>query len=116
MFCPSCGTEIFNPDAVVCLNCGGAIKQNIIVVQSKSPVLAAILSFLVCGLGQWYNGQFGKGVIYLIIALVCGSTMAIGIGFLLAPLWWVFSIADAYITAGKINRGEPADGFLNLRE
>jgi hypothetical protein len=31
----------------------------------RSPILAAILSLIVAGLGQIYNGQIGKGVIFI---------------------------------------------------
>lgn len=62
------------------------------------PWLAAALS-LICGLGQFYNGQVVKG-----FALLCGaavwvaaivllrSSLAVGIAF----LWWVYAIVDAY--------------------
>ncbi len=37
--------------------------------QTKSPEIAAILSFLINALGQIYNGQVGKGLLILTIQL-----------------------------------------------
>lgn len=31
----------------------------------KDPGIAAVLSFFVTGLGQIYNGQIGKGILYI---------------------------------------------------
>ena len=79
--------------------------------KNKNPVLALILSLLICGLGQTYNGQlFPKGVVYLIAMLV--------LVFLFWPLSiivWIIGMWDAYKTAVKINRGEDAHNFVNLR-
>lgn len=51
----------------------------------RSPILAAILSLIVAGLGQIYNGQIGKGVIS-IIQLINGALTAVLIGWLLLPV------------------------------
>jgi len=64
-----------------------------------SPVLALILSFLIPGLGQFYTGQFVKGVLLFLGAVVFGllSTSIIGIPFLL--IIWLYSMYDAYTAA-----------------
>lgn len=36
----------------------------------RSPILAAILSLILSGLGQIYNGQITKGVIFIVIQLI----------------------------------------------
>lgn len=59
--------------------------------QQKSPVLAGILSFLLGGLGQIYNGQVGKGLLIFFTS------------WLIIP--WIYGIIDAYRTANKINEG-----------
>ena len=46
----------------------------------RNPILAAILSLIVAGLGQIYNGQIGKGVIFIIIQLINGVLTAVLIG------------------------------------
>ena len=52
----------------------------------RNPVLAAILSLIVAGLGQIYNGQIGKGVIFIVIQLINGALTAVLIGWLLLPI------------------------------
>ena len=60
--------------------------------KQKSPILAAILSFIIGGMGQVYNGQAGKGL------LIFFTT------WLIIP--WIYGIIDAYKTADRINTGE----------
>ncbi len=39
----------------------------------RNPVLAAILSLIVAGLGRIYNGQIIKGVVFIVIQLINGA-------------------------------------------
>ncbi len=50
-----------------------------------SPGIAAVLSFLIPGLGQAYNGQVGKGVLFLL-------------GWVLV-IPWALAVMDAYYSA-----------------
>ena len=62
------------------------------------PWLAAALS-LICGLGQFYNGQAVKGMVLLGGAAAIVMAIAVLQSFLaivIAPLWWVYAIVDAY--------------------
>jgi type II secretory pathway pseudopilin PulG len=59
-----------------------------------SPSLAAVLSFCLAGLGQFYNGQPGKGAAIFLTS------------WLIVP--WVIGIFDAYNVAKKIRAGETA--------
>jgi len=119
-YCPECGKELQNPNAVVCPSCGEALGKAAVSQsggagpKQKEEFLAVALSFFVPGLGQLYNGQVGKGVAYFIIAIVFLCMTLIVIGALLYLIWWLVSMVDAYTTAGKINRGEPADDFINF--
>ncbi|NHM26936.1 hypothetical protein G7K71_08060 [Desulfofundulus sp. TPOSR] len=70
----------------------------------KNPGLAAVLSFLVCGLGQIYNGQIGKGIGLFVAAGISGLLCTVVIGFILLPVVWLYGIYDAYKTAERINR------------
>jgi TM2 domain-containing membrane protein YozV len=97
----------------------------------KSPGLAFLFSFLYPGIGQFYNGQIGKGVTMTIMgttALVTGAVCAAnaveesyGYGgyyettdetmLLIASTayvvyfgTWLWSFIDAPVSAGKINR------------
>lgn len=97
--CAHCGKGVCSECAVevggefYCKDCvakrvggGGTVKE------ARSPVLAAILSFFISGLGQVYNGQVGKGILIFLF------------GWLIIP--WIIGVIDAYRVAVKINNGE----------
>jgi TM2 domain-containing membrane protein YozV len=63
---------------------------------NKSPGVALVLSFLICGVGQMYNGQVGKGVLMLI---GCIFLWFIFLGWII----WIWSMVDAYQTAKRMN-------------
>jgi TM2 domain-containing membrane protein YozV len=69
----------------------------------RNPILAAILSLIVAGLGQIYNGQIGKGVIFIIIQLINGALTAVLIGWILLPIVGLWAMIDAYMTAKHNN-------------
>ncbi len=75
-------------------------------VERKSPGIAAVLSFLVIGLGQIYNGQILKGLIMLTVAILCGITI---VGLVVSFCIWLYGIFDAYGTAKRMNwsKGHP---------
>ncbi|KAF5083371.1 zinc ribbon domain-containing protein [Methanobacterium aggregans] len=106
-FCFNCGEEI-SKLAEICPNCGVRLmepEKNVIVPQ-KNAALAAVLSFLVVGLGQIYNGQVGKGILLLVGAIISGILMFIVIGVVTWLIIWIYAIYDAYNTANKINSGD----------
>lgn len=69
----------------------------------KSAGLAAILSFLFCGLGQLYNGEIGKSVAFLAAGIFGGLLICILIGWIILPVIWIVGIIDAYQSAERIN-------------
>lgn len=69
----------------------------------KNPTLAAILSFLINGLGQVYNGQIGKGILIFVVQIINVLLMSIVIGFITTPIVWIWSIYDAYKVATRLN-------------
>jgi TM2 domain-containing membrane protein YozV len=69
----------------------------------RSPLIAAVLSLIVAGLGQIYNGQIGKGTIFIVIQLINGALTAVLIGWLLLPLVGLWAMIDAYTTAKRNN-------------
>lgn len=87
--CSDCQVEI--KGEVYCKECL-AIKMSKEKKEERSPALAAILSFIIGGLGQIYNGQFGKGILIFFTS------------WLIFP--WIIGIFDAYKTAKKINEGK----------
>ena len=104
-FCSNCGAEI-DARAEICPKCGVRVAPPpTVVAERKSEGLAAVLSFLFVGLGQIYNGQIGKGILFIVVGVVAVLSMLILIGFLLYPLFWIYNIYDAYSTAKEINAG-----------
>ncbi len=65
--------------------------------QERIPVLAGALSLLVPGLGQFYNGEVGKGVMLLFSCLFLWV-------FLLFWIVWIWSVIDAYMVAEQSNQ------------
>jgi TM2 domain-containing membrane protein YozV len=67
----------------------------------KSPGIAAVLSALIPGIGQFYNGDFLRGIFWLIIT----PGLWIGSGGLLGWICHVIAAFTAYSRAQKRNRG-----------
>ena len=68
-------------------------------LKDKNPTLAAILSLLIVGVGQFYNNQIGKGLLMMIGAIILVSATA---NEGAALLWFavaVWSVVDAYRVA-----------------
>ncbi len=117
MFCPACGTSN-NDSARFCHSCGGAIAVEAApqpaqtvrgaaaptpapptatsvapsATTQKSPGLALVLSLLIVGLGQFYNGDWKKGLAMLGGAIILGPLTA-GVAWLGLAIW---SMIDAY--------------------
>lgn len=73
-------------------------------VEQKSAGVAAVLSALLNGLGQIYNGHILKGIMFIIIQALNGFLTAILIGYIFLPIIWIICVFDAYRSAQKINR------------
>ncbi|MFZ4451463.1 hypothetical protein [Salibacterium aidingense] len=69
----------------------------------KNAGLAAVLSAIWCGLGQIYNGQIGKGVLFMIIQFINALLMFVLIGLITYPIFWIYGMVDAYKKAEKLN-------------
>jgi len=101
MDCPKCGS-INKDSSRFCVKCGKILStsgSNNTTVTSKpkrkDPVIAAVLSVLIVGLGQFYNGQNKKAFIMLFTAIILGL-LSYSVG------WWilvVISAIDAYRVA-----------------
>jgi TM2 domain-containing membrane protein YozV len=69
----------------------------------KSPGVAAVLSFLIQGLGQIYNGQILKGLILVVLQAINVALMNVLIGFITYPIVLVYAVYDAYRVAERKN-------------
>jgi len=116
MFCSACGTNN-DTAAKFCRACGVALgTASAAAAQSepetmrgsgerrpgavhhpsgKNPVVAALLSAVIVGVGQFYNGDMKKGAVMLLGAVLLGAATA-GVAWLALAIW---SAIDAYQVA-----------------
>jgi TM2 domain-containing membrane protein YozV len=66
----------------------------------KNPGIAAVLSAIIPGIGQFYNGDFWRGIFWLIVT----PGLWIGSGGLLGWIFHVISAVTAYNRANWHNR------------
>ena len=86
-------------------------------MPTKSSGLAAILAFLIPGLGHIYLGKITEGIIFMILAVaiwvlagfaIVVSLLIFGIlgfviGLILYFIFWAWQIYDAYNKANEYN-------------
>jgi TM2 domain-containing membrane protein YozV len=87
---------------------------------TPNPVLAAVLGFIP-GVGAFYNGQFTKGFLHLIVfaVLVSMSDHVSGVFGLFVFAWIIYQVFDAYHTARARRDGDAVPdpiGFNDLSE
>ena len=121
-FCSNCGFEM--PKATkFCPECGNATSMVPQVANSttatvlrsdKSPGLAALLSFLIIGLGQVYLGLTKKGIILFVLAIISGILIFVLIGWIIWVLVWVYAIYDAYNSGEKMRNGIEVEDTLDF--
>jgi TM2 domain-containing membrane protein YozV len=82
-------------------------------VKKKNPIVSAMLSLVVAGLGQIYNGQIGLGILYFCLVWTIPQVVLVAMPKLVAYIaviealqiiTQVYVIYDAYTGAGKINQ------------
>lgn len=75
MFCSKCGKEI-NDEAVVCIHCGCAVKNNSDITTNEEHdwLVAMLLCWFLGGFGahRFYSGHIGTGIVQLITLGGCG--------------------------------------------
>ena len=102
MICPKCN-KIHDDTVNFCSETGerifitGKRKKIRQYAIEKKPVFAFILSLLIVGLGQVYNGDYKKGIFMFLCALFF-SFLSIGFVWFLFAIW---SAIDAYKVAKK---------------
>jgi len=69
----------------------------------RNPIIAAVLSLIVAGLGQIYNGQITKGVLFIVAQIINGALLYVAIGFVTMPLVGLWAVIDAYLVAKRSN-------------
>ncbi len=69
----------------------------------RRPILAAILSLFLSGLGQIYNGEVTKGVVFIVVQIINAALTTVLIGFVLMPIVGLWATIDAYLVAKRNN-------------
>lgn len=124
-FCPSCGAPLQNENAGHCTNCGAAITaqpaqappvaqpmaQQYAIQSQKNPIIAVILCFFFPGLGQVYNGDLKRGIMF-----IAGQFIGSLLLFIPGLIVWVYAMYDAYTTANKMNAGQVPYAETNITE
>ncbi len=78
---------------------------------AKNPGTAAVLSLLIPGVGQFYNGDFLRGLFWLIVT----PGLWIGSGGLLGWICHVIASITAYRRASLHTSGLPASPSASAR-
>ncbi|AKB79655.1 hypothetical protein MSHOH_3172 [Methanosarcina horonobensis HB-1 = JCM 15518] len=71
--------------------------------KRKNPVIAALLSLIIPGLGQVYAGDLYKGLALFAALVVSLCLIALIIGFFTFFATWIFAVSDAYKMVKKQN-------------
>jgi TM2 domain-containing membrane protein YozV len=123
-FCRDCGAVI-DADAEICPGCGvrqrdpprSSLDSTLEdVTEGGNPFVAGALSALVPGLGQLYNRELRRGIVFLVAGLVAGFSVIFVLGIVLYPVVWLYAIYDAYTRADlraaerRADSGEPTTG------
>ena len=61
-----------------------------------------MLSGLLMGLGQAYNREIAKAVVFIILYAISIFLTFFIIGFITTPILWIWSMVDAYRSSQKI--------------
>jgi TM2 domain-containing membrane protein YozV len=82
--------------------------------RHKIPLLAALLSALVCGLGQVYNGRVVRGIVLFLLTYLIGGiggvlgSLTFGLGMIpfavVVFCLWVYGIFNAWADCRRNNR------------
>jgi hypothetical protein len=122
VFCPFCRGQFQMPAPLAIVSTAGAAPHHAtdrVLRPLNSPGLAAVLSFFYCGLGQIYNGDFAKGLLFLLLYSTCYAASVASVWiplipaypkfsafFVLVPLGlmiWLYGMLDAFVGADKYN-------------
>lgn len=108
MYCQRCG-EYNHEQALYCVKCGantGTISTETRNFRTptnsepqyaygKNPVIAMVLSLLIVGIGQIYNGDHKKGA-YMLVGAIISGIISFGLLWFVIAIW---SAVDAYQVA-----------------
>ena len=121
--CEDCKRDVIG--AIYCEPCIAARLQGQPAVRAgmPNPSAAAVLG-LIPGVGAWYNGQFAKGFVHVVIfvLLIAAADSIHGAFGVLVGLFPIYCAFEAWSTANARLLGHPApdplgiDKFLGVQE
>jgi TM2 domain-containing membrane protein YozV len=102
-----------------CLNAWQRLQPPFAMSSARGPNPAAAAALgVIPGVGAFYNGQFIKGFVHvLVFAVLCSLAADVSpfFGFGI-PAWIVYQIFEAYHTAKALRDGQPPPDPLGLNE
>jgi hypothetical protein len=103
--CPKC-EAILETEVIFCPLCGTPQKQ---IKARKDPTIAAILSFIITGLGQVYLGYYLRGIVLFVISASVLFVLPIysdntQLNFIAILIVGIIATYDAYRLAKKTAR------------
>ena len=115
--CPYCGTTIACDDNF-CYLCQRPFESpppkdsthpilDLSKDEWRKPLVSAALSLVGVGLGQFYNGETVKGLVFLLGVLGALFAMPVYTAFdlrIVMVIVWAVAVLDAYLSAKKINQ------------
>ena len=80
------------------------------------PMLALAFSFLFTGLGQLYNRQYVKGLLFFAVQVVNFALIYWFVGLITAPAFWLYGLLEAVGTAERLREEQDQREALEAAE
>lgn len=72
--------------------------------KDKSPIVAALLSWVFPGLGHFYGqGIEARGLLFAVVALISYALVFVGVGLFTSPVVVLIACIDAYMQTDNQN-------------
>jgi TM2 domain-containing membrane protein YozV/RNA polymerase subunit RPABC4/transcription elongation factor Spt4 len=92
--CPDCG-HLMSRRASQCPQCGWTL-QPVVAKPAWNPGVAAVLSFVIPGLGQMYKGEIGSAIVwFFVVGIAYGVGLATIVCLLPALALHIICVFDA---------------------
>lgn len=109
VYCRECGAGIRRA-AEICPECGvrqrspptSPVVEDLL--DGRNPLIAAVLSAAVPGLGHIYARDIDMGLFFGVAFLLAVLSLTVLIGFVLVPAIWIYAIYDAAKAAERRDR------------
>ncbi len=81
------------------------LSSKSVIMDKREPRSSLILSFLIPGLGQLYNGKKKKATKLFYGVIISVFLALFFIGIITYLVIWIYAMCDGYMTADRINKG-----------